>query len=33
VISKGLRTVDIHTPGTTLVGTSAMGDAIAGAMG
>ena len=33
VISKGLRTGDIHTPGTTLVGTSAMGDAIAGAMG
>ena len=32
VISKGLRTGDIHTPGTTLVGTSAMGDAIAGAI-
>jgi 3-isopropylmalate dehydrogenase len=25
VISKGLRTGDIHTPGTTLVGTVAMG--------
>jgi 3-isopropylmalate dehydrogenase len=32
VISKGLRTGDIHTPGTTLVGTVAMGDAIAEAI-
>jgi 3-isopropylmalate dehydrogenase len=32
VISKGLRTADIHTPGTTLVGTAPMGDAIASAL-
>jgi 3-isopropylmalate dehydrogenase len=32
VISKGLRTGDIHTPGTTLVGTAAMGDEIAQAI-
>jgi len=32
VIADGLRTGDIHTPGTTLVGTAAMGDAIAGAI-
>jgi len=28
VLDKGLRTADIHTPGMTLVGTAAMGDAI-----
>ena len=32
VISNGLRTGDIHTPGTTLVGTAAMGDAITAAL-
>lgn len=32
VIASGLRTGDIHTPGTTLVGTKAMGDAIAAAV-
>jgi 3-isopropylmalate dehydrogenase len=30
VIADGLRTADIHTPATTLVGTEAMGRAIAG---
>jgi len=32
VIASGLRTGDIHTPDTTLVGTKAMGDAIAAAI-
>ncbi|GAB4183952.1 MAG: 3-isopropylmalate dehydrogenase [Terrimicrobiaceae bacterium] len=32
VIADGLRTADIHTPGTTQVGTAAMGDAIAAAV-
>jgi 3-isopropylmalate dehydrogenase len=32
VISQGLRTGDIHTPETMLVGTVAMGDAIAAAL-
>lgn len=32
VIADGLRTADIHTPGTHKVGTSAMGDAIAAAV-
>jgi len=32
VIASGLRTADIHTPGTTLVGTREMGDAIAAAL-
>jgi 3-isopropylmalate dehydrogenase len=29
VITDGLRTADIHTPGTNRVGTVAMGEAIA----
>ena len=33
VIGNGLRTADIHTPGTTRVGTSAMGEAISEAVG
>lgn len=32
VISRGLRTADIHTPDTTLVGTAEMGQAIADAI-
>jgi len=32
VIASGLRTADIHTPETTLVGTREMGDAIAAAV-
>jgi len=28
VLAKGLRTADIHAPGTTRVGTAAMGDAV-----
>jgi len=32
VIAAGLRTADIHTPDTRLVGTSEMGDAIASAL-
>ncbi|MCK9589573.1 MAG: 3-isopropylmalate dehydrogenase [Terrimicrobiaceae bacterium] len=32
VIADGLRTADIHTPGTTLAGTREMGQAIAGAI-
>jgi 3-isopropylmalate dehydrogenase len=32
VISQGLRTGDIHTPETMLVGTVAMGDAITAAL-
>jgi 3-isopropylmalate dehydrogenase len=30
VLDKGLRTADIHTPGTALVGTRSMGDAVMG---
>jgi 3-isopropylmalate dehydrogenase len=29
VLDEGLRTVDIATPGQTVIGTQAMGDAIA----
>jgi 3-isopropylmalate dehydrogenase len=32
VLDQGLRTPDIHTPGTTLVNTSQMGDAVAKAL-
>jgi len=32
VIAAGLRTGDIHTPGTNLVGTAEMGNAIAAAI-
>ena len=32
VIADGLRTADIHTPGTTLVGTTEMGRAVAAAI-
>ena len=32
VITDGLRTADIHTPGTNRVGTAAMGEAIAAAI-
>ena len=32
VLAKGLRTADIHEPGTTLLGTNAMGDAVAAAL-
>jgi 3-isopropylmalate dehydrogenase len=28
VLDQGLRTADIHTPGTTVVGTAQMGDAV-----
>jgi len=28
VLRDGLRTADIHTPGTTRVGTQEMGDAV-----
>jgi 3-isopropylmalate dehydrogenase len=33
VLAKGLRTADIHEPGTTRVGTAAMGDAVVAALG
>ncbi|WP_267940240.1 3-isopropylmalate dehydrogenase [Paraburkholderia sp. HD33-4] len=33
VLERGLRTADIHRPGTTLVGTQQMGDAIVRAIG
>jgi 3-isopropylmalate dehydrogenase len=33
VLGKGLRTADIHAPGTTRVGTAAMGDAVVAALG
>jgi len=33
VLAGGLRTVDIHEPGTTRVGTTAMGDAVVAALG
>jgi 3-isopropylmalate dehydrogenase len=33
VLRQGLRTRDIASPGTTLVGTQAMGDAVAAALG
>jgi 3-isopropylmalate dehydrogenase len=33
VLAKGLRTADIHAPGTTRVGTAAMGDAVVAALG
>jgi len=33
VLAKGLRTADIHEPGTTRVGTIAMGDAVVAALG
>ena len=33
VLSQGLRTADIHSPGTTLVGTRAMGQAVVKALG
>jgi 3-isopropylmalate dehydrogenase len=33
VLAQGLRTADIHAPGTTKVGTSAMGDAVVAALG
>ncbi len=32
VLARGLRTGDIHQPGTTLVGTNAMGDAVVAAL-
>ncbi|MGK2915562.1 MAG: 3-isopropylmalate dehydrogenase [Porticoccaceae bacterium] len=32
VLDQGLRTPDIHTPGTSKVGTAAMGDAVAAAL-
>jgi 3-isopropylmalate dehydrogenase len=32
VLSEGLRTADIHTPGTRKVGTGEMGDAVAAAL-
>lgn len=32
VLAQGLRTADIHGPGTQLVGTSAMGDAVVAAL-
>ncbi|MBL8377261.1 MAG: 3-isopropylmalate dehydrogenase [Burkholderiales bacterium] len=32
VLARGLRTADIHTPGTTLVGTAAMGAAVLAAL-
>jgi 3-isopropylmalate dehydrogenase len=31
-LAKGLRTADIASPGTTTIGTAAMGDAIIGEM-
>jgi 3-isopropylmalate dehydrogenase len=33
VLAKGLRTADIHAPGTTRLGTAAMGDAVVAALG
>lgn len=33
VLSQGLRTPDIHSPGTTRVGTREMGDAVVKALG
>jgi 3-isopropylmalate dehydrogenase len=33
VLADGLRTADIHAPGTTRVGTMAMGDAVVAALG
>jgi 3-isopropylmalate dehydrogenase len=33
VLARGLRTADIHEPGTTQVGTNAMGDAVVAALG
>jgi 3-isopropylmalate dehydrogenase len=33
VLAGGLRTVDIHEPGTTRAGTTAMGDAVVAALG
>jgi 3-isopropylmalate dehydrogenase len=33
VLAQGLRTADIHAPGTTKVGTNAMGDAVVAALG
>jgi 3-isopropylmalate dehydrogenase len=32
VLREGLRTADIHTPGTRRVGTAEMGDAVAAAL-
>lgn len=32
VLGEGLRTADIHTPGTRKVGTGEMGDAVAAAL-
>jgi 3-isopropylmalate dehydrogenase len=32
VLQAGLRTADIHTPGTRKVGTAEMGDAVAAAL-
>src|SRR2546427_10688694 len=32
VLDEGLRTADIHTPGTRKVGTGEMGDAVAAAL-
>jgi 3-isopropylmalate dehydrogenase len=32
VLREGLRTADIHTPGTRKVGTQEMGDAVARAL-
>ena len=32
VLSQGLRTPDIHSPGTTKVGTREMGDAVVRAL-
>jgi 3-isopropylmalate dehydrogenase len=33
VLARGLRTADIHEPGTTKIGTNAMGDAVVAALG
>jgi 3-isopropylmalate dehydrogenase len=33
VLAQGLRTADIHEPGTTRIGTAAMGDAVVAALG
>ena len=32
VLDQGLRTPDIHSPGTTSVGTAQMGDAVVAAL-
>jgi 3-isopropylmalate dehydrogenase len=32
VLQSGLRTADIHTPGTRKVGTAEMGDAVVAAL-